>query len=588
MTLNLHLTQLEISGLIQLAQEYPELEYLFRHALMQDAAYGSLLMSDRKKMHSKVAQVLENLFAGKLDEVAAVLAHHWELAERPQKALYYFVQAGDAAAKVYANDEAVEHYGRSLTLAQQTPIDSGTLVHLCTALGRVLEIQSLYHEALAHYQTMSQLAEQLDDKALTLAALMGRTTLHVTATPVHDLNWGESLAQQAIALAQELGDEPIQTKLLWNMINFYQFSNRLDQAIATGERALVLVQKQPAMETEAYIRNDLAMCYNRLGRLQDSLHMAEQAGVLWRQLDNLPMLIDSLAQASIAHYYRGDYAQSIAVSDEGFQLGQAIGNPQAQAYVRVTAGLAYWKTGVIRDVLAGYRGTIQFAKQANFVPVLVYAHANLAFVLIGIGAFSEALMEAQTAQTLAQNQFPHALPYANTILALVQLNQGDLATVETTIGQIKVDPIYIPSPGFQPLVELAEAMWLADNGRYAQALAVIQTNQKSTHNREFIGFHPDYLLLKGQILSAMNQQEAAYTALQEAHALAQTHNNRQLLWQILAEEAALLKSLNKLEMAQSLYEEARQILSNIIADIPDNYRDSFRKLAAVTAVLQTS
>jgi predicted ATPase len=200
MTLFHQLQKLEISGLIRLVQEYPELEYLFRHALVQDAAYESLLLSDRKQMHSTVAQVLEQLFGEQLDEVAVVLGHHWQLAGRPQKALHYFVQAGDVAAKAYANDEAVAHYGRSLTLAQQTAADSDTLVHVCTALGRVLEIQSNYHKALTHYQDMSQLAEQINDQALALAALMGRTNLRVTATPVHDLILGESFGQQAMAI----------------------------------------------------------------------------------------------------------------------------------------------------------------------------------------------------------------------------------------------------------------------------------------------------------------------------------------------------------------------------------------------------
>jgi tetratricopeptide (TPR) repeat protein len=588
MTLFHQLQKLEISGLIRLVQEYPELEYLFRHALVQDAAYESLLLSDRKQMHSTVAQVLEQLFGEQLDEVAVVLGHHWQLAGRPQKALHYFVQAGDVAAKAYANDEAVAHYGRSLTLAQQTAADSDTLVHVCTALGRVLEIQSNYHKALTHYQDMSQLAEQINDQALALAALMGRTNLRVTATPVHDLILGESLAQQAMAFAQKLGDQPAQIRLLWNMLNFYQYSGRPEQAITTGEQALILARQQQVIEIEAYILNDLALCYNAYGRLQDSLHTSEQARALWRQLNNLPMLIDSLALSGISSYYRGDYAQSIALGDEGFKLGQAIDNPQAQAYVRIQTGLAHWKLGQITPAIIVSSASRQLAEEVHFIPVQIYAHANLALILNNLGALDAALTEAQIAQTLAENHFQVALMYARAVLTLVQMKQENLALAGATIKQIKVDASYNTRPGYDALIYLVEVMWLVKNGRYPQALTAIQANQESIHGREFIGLHPDYLLLKAQSLSAMNQYEAAQAALQEARTLAEAHHNRHLLWQILAEEATLLETVDEYETAQLLRHQARQILTEIMADVPNEYLDSFKGMAAVTAVLQTS
>jgi predicted ATPase len=54
-----HLTHLETTGLLRLAQTHPELEYLFRHALVQDAAYESLLLANRKQLHRQVAETLE-------------------------------------------------------------------------------------------------------------------------------------------------------------------------------------------------------------------------------------------------------------------------------------------------------------------------------------------------------------------------------------------------------------------------------------------------------------------------------------------------------------------------------------------------
>jgi predicted ATPase len=87
MTLNPHLTHLETSGLIQLAQEHPELEYLFRHALVQDAAYESLLLADRQRLHLLVGEALERLFAERLAEFAPMLGHHFMVAGQAEKPL---------------------------------------------------------------------------------------------------------------------------------------------------------------------------------------------------------------------------------------------------------------------------------------------------------------------------------------------------------------------------------------------------------------------------------------------------------------------------------------------------------------------
>src|SRR5690606_9644008 len=79
MTLTAQLSTLESSGLIRLAQVDPELEYLFRHALVQEAAYSSLLQTDQKRLHREVGEALEHSYPDRLDsrELAPVLGHHF-------------------------------------------------------------------------------------------------------------------------------------------------------------------------------------------------------------------------------------------------------------------------------------------------------------------------------------------------------------------------------------------------------------------------------------------------------------------------------------------------------------------------------
>jgi class 3 adenylate cyclase/tetratricopeptide (TPR) repeat protein len=96
--------------LIREAARLPELTYIFRHALVQEAAYESMLIEQRRRLHGAVAVCVERLFPDRLDEFSAVLAYHYTRAEQWEKAHEFLVRAGDQAAAVAADAEALEHY----------------------------------------------------------------------------------------------------------------------------------------------------------------------------------------------------------------------------------------------------------------------------------------------------------------------------------------------------------------------------------------------------------------------------------------------------------------------------------------------
>src|SRR5215468_5191179 len=97
MVTDTQLDTLEAKGLIRLATLQPELEYLFRHALVQDAAYESLLKQERRELHHSVAEALEELYPDRKGELASMLALHYEQAGDNAKALPYLIEAASFA-----------------------------------------------------------------------------------------------------------------------------------------------------------------------------------------------------------------------------------------------------------------------------------------------------------------------------------------------------------------------------------------------------------------------------------------------------------------------------------------------------------
>ncbi|MBV8562242.1 MAG: hypothetical protein JOZ56_04060, partial [Actinobacteria bacterium] len=112
------LHELQRLGLIQQSRRWPQPEYRFRHALIQETAYRTLLGEQRTALHRRAAEWLEERYAGRDTEVLGLLAHHWLAAENEDKAVDYLLRAGDKARQEYALDEAIEHYRALLPLLE--------------------------------------------------------------------------------------------------------------------------------------------------------------------------------------------------------------------------------------------------------------------------------------------------------------------------------------------------------------------------------------------------------------------------------------------------------------------------------------
>jgi ABC-type oligopeptide transport system substrate-binding subunit/class 3 adenylate cyclase len=113
------LHELQRLGLLRQSRRWPQPEYRFRHALIQETAYRTLLAEQRTRLHRRAAEWLEERYAERDAEVLGLLAYHWLRAEDEEKAADYLLRAGDKARLEYALDEAIEHYRGLLPLLER-------------------------------------------------------------------------------------------------------------------------------------------------------------------------------------------------------------------------------------------------------------------------------------------------------------------------------------------------------------------------------------------------------------------------------------------------------------------------------------
>jgi len=113
--------------LIREGKRFDEIEYLFKHALAQEAIYESLLLQKRKDLHLKVAISIEKVFTNKLHEFYGMLAYHFSNGEDLDRAEEYMLKAGEEAMKSSASVEALQYYQEALKLYQNKPGETADL-----------------------------------------------------------------------------------------------------------------------------------------------------------------------------------------------------------------------------------------------------------------------------------------------------------------------------------------------------------------------------------------------------------------------------------------------------------------------------
>ena len=149
------LDHLERVDLTRVETPDPHLAYLFRHAIVQDVAYGSLLFAQRRQLHRAVAEWYERHRAGDLDALAPLLAHHWDRAGEAERAIPYLERAAEQAVNSFANREARSLLERAneLVAAHHVALDPTRRAQWEFWLGEAAIHLSEYNVAGAHLRT---------------------------------------------------------------------------------------------------------------------------------------------------------------------------------------------------------------------------------------------------------------------------------------------------------------------------------------------------------------------------------------------------------------------------------------------------
>jgi class 3 adenylate cyclase/predicted ATPase/ABC-type transport system involved in cytochrome c biogenesis ATPase subunit len=238
------LAQLEQAELVFRRGEPPEAVYSFKHALVRDAAYESLLKSRRQQLHGQIARALEERFADIVASQPEIAAHHFTEAGLVERAVDYWLKAGQHAARRSANAEALNHLARGLELlpniADRNLRNKSELL-LQTSLGHSLRATKGWsvESVKRAYTRALQLCKESGFDEHTLPAVFGLWTWNFLRAALGE---AQALAENLVNTAEN-ADDPVFKVLAYEALGFTSFARgNFPAAHAALERSISMCE----------------------------------------------------------------------------------------------------------------------------------------------------------------------------------------------------------------------------------------------------------------------------------------------------------------------------------------------------------
>ena len=351
---------------------FPELEYIFKHALTQEVAYNSLLLKRRKEIHGKIGEAIEQIYAERLEEFYEMLAYHFVQGEVWDKAVTYLRQAGGRAMKKSAYVEAIAHLRKGLELLQ----------------------------------TQQETAER-DELELALQ-------FDLAASLIVSKNWTAPEVEQAytraLELCRQVGETPMLIPVLQGLRLLYAMrGDRGDalRALELGEQLLTLAQRQndTRLLQEAHWANGQTLYY--LGELNSARTHLEQSSASYTPQSLSSQTSRDAAGTQIASlFYTGFILWALGYPDKALETSDAALSLAHELSHPFTLAFAFWGMAQLnqyrREVQATLEraeATIALSNEQGFPVMVDYGTPLRAWTLVMQGNTEEGI--AQIRQIMA-------------------------------------------------------------------------------------------------------------------------------------------------------------------------------------------
>jgi tetratricopeptide (TPR) repeat protein len=544
------LGELKSLELIYEKSYFPELAYMFKHAVTHEVALSMLLSDRRKRMHLLVATAIEELYADRLAEHYETLAHHYDEGEDWAKALEYTEKAAGKAAAAFANLDAAELYGRAIELASRAAKLYGRVIEAASRDDTVSpdRLSDLYWRRGKCYLNLGQWGPARDDGERALE-LLGPEQAETRATIQLDLSLAKFYlldAPAALVAAEE-------AKTIADRIG------RVDLRV----RAIAMMAGAVAAH------GDLPLAYSMF---QEALDDATS-------LNSAPVLQQVVAFYPLALYWGGSIADAIDRATQSRRAGFDLDDVTTMMNAVPHLALALAAAGRYREAVETFEEACAIGRKRNVQTLLARALAMYGGMHLDLFDYAGAEQRAQEARRIAgEVKFPPPLISATLDLMFNYTRRGEPAQAEPLVDEVAAS--IAGAAGWhawlwdlrfaEARAELALAL-----GDYDEALRHAGEAFRLSEQKSRVKYCAAALVTRGRALDALGRRDEALADLRRAVAVAKPVGDPAML---LRAAAPLVEHTSGAEGLS----EARSAVAAIERELPAGaLADAFRASAAV-------
>ncbi len=398
-------------GFLDRVPDVPD-ELQFHHALVQDAAYSRLLRRQRRALHRRVSELVEEMY-GSGDDVIDLLARHSYLGEVGPKAIEFLLRAGHRAARLFANEAAIAHLSRGLELARRDADRAGQLADIILGLADLHELTGNYDEAFSLYDETAQLPN--DVRAWRgMASVRRRQGRYADAERIIDEAFANVTADQNTSLWLERA---------WTLA----VEGRTTDTIEAAQAGLLTAV--PHDPLRPYLLIQLARAEHSQGAEESALVHSLQAQQLLEEQHDQRGLATAFRLTAGIHLRLHELDKAAAALRKGLEVAERVGNVEELGGCLINLGMVEHQRGNLDAAIDCDRRAIAEFERIRHGSGRAIGYSNLSEKLMDRGDLDDALRSSETALAIA-----HAINHTPTIadalqmMATIYLRRGEYAT----------------------------------------------------------------------------------------------------------------------------------------------------------------
>ena len=353
----------------------------FADIIMRDVVYEEVGPFRRKKLHGVVGSALEKIYAKTIDEHLGELASHFLESGDKDKALGYFLKAGEKAQRIYANAEVASYFQSALRLLEEREGELQQKGRVLESLGDTKKIMGEYEDCMKYWNEALLLWTKLQEKEKT--AILHRKIANILWDRMGDAEEAKAHHEACLKIL-ETEPESVEKARLYHDMAYMQWRNGdFVKALASAQKALMLAEKLNTLEVVADACLGLACVLSMSGDYKKGREYADRG--LKTALDNDYLEIAVLAYDRVGSVLPfEEYEERFEYFEKGLSLAKRVGDISRQSWFLGDLADAYTYMGKLdkaialgEEALALDRKVGSIAYTPGFLAVLGFAYQLL-------------------------------------------------------------------------------------------------------------------------------------------------------------------------------------------------------------------